>query len=123
MRARRAPASPIASSASRALGESLSEPKPGTWFERARERLRVGAPLVLDRRTRMLYDDRFVFINGESYRASGRDATLMRRLADTRRLDARSVARASAAASELLAEWLRAGWCLAEPDGIDEETT
>ena len=42
--------------------------------------LAEGAALRLDRRTRMLYDDRFVFINGESFRAGGRDAKLMHRL-------------------------------------------
>jgi 50S ribosomal protein L16 3-hydroxylase len=71
----------------------------------------------------MLYDDRFVFINGEAYRAAGRDATLMRRLADTRRLDAGEVAAASPAARDLLAEWLRAGWCVTDTASIDEETT
>jgi 50S ribosomal protein L16 3-hydroxylase len=110
----------------RALGEVLSEPKPGTWFEHddadAGSSDPVG-PLALDRRTRMLYDDRFVFVNGEAFRAGGRDATLMRRLADRRRLEASSVAGASAAAKELLAEWLRAGWCRAEPERFDEGTT
>ena len=48
------------------------------------------ARVRLDRRTRMLYDERHVFINGESFRAGGRDATLMRRLADRRALDARA---------------------------------
>jgi 50S ribosomal protein L16 3-hydroxylase len=71
----------------------------------------------------MLYDDRFVFVNGEAYRAGGGDATLMRQLADRRRLDAKSVAGASVAVRELLAEWLSAGWCLAEPERFDEETT
>jgi 50S ribosomal protein L16 3-hydroxylase len=79
--------------------------------------------VALARRTRMLYDDRFVFVNGESYRAGGRDATLMRQLADRRRLDAKRVAGASDAARELLAEWLSAGWCLAEAGSCDEETT
>ena len=64
----------------------------------------------------MLYDDRFVFVNGEAYRAGGRDAALMRRLADERRLDAKSVAQASAAAAALLAEWLGAGWCVPDRD-------
>jgi len=108
---------------SRALGETLSEPKPGTWFEQRPPTRVLPSPLVLDRRTRMLYDDRFVFINGDSHRASGRDAALLRRFADTRRLDAGSVASASPVASELLAEWLRAGWCRAASDRIDEETT
>lgn len=93
----------------RALGEAMSEPKPHVWFEPG-QRLRARAGVVLDRRTRMLYDDLHIFINGESYRASGRDATLMRRLADERRLSATEVARASAAARELLAAWCEDGW-------------
>ena len=108
---------------SRALGEVLSEPKPGTWFERAVVPAVSAPTIALARRTRMLYDDRFVFVNGEAYRAGGRDATLMRQLADRRRLDAKSVAGASVAARELLAEWLSAGWCVAEPERFDEETT
>jgi 50S ribosomal protein L16 3-hydroxylase len=51
-----------------------------------------------------------VFINGESYRAAGRDATLMRRLADERRLHSRDLARASDDALELLSAWCDAGW-------------
>lgn len=108
---------------SRALGEILSEPKPGTWFERTATPLASAAAIALDRRTRMLYDDRSVFVNGEAYRTGGRDATLMRRLADARRLDATSVAGASVAAREVLQEWLRAGWCVAETERFDEETT
>jgi len=108
---------------SRALGEVLSEPKPGTWFERAESATAPAPAIALARRTRMLYDDRFVFVNGEAYRAGGRDATLMRQLADRRRLDAKRVAGASVAARELLAEWLGAGWCVVEPEHLDEETT
>src|SRR5262249_34825668 len=72
-----------------ALGEVLSEPKPGVWFDPGAP-LADGAGVRLDRRTRMLYDERHVFINGESFRAGGRDATLLRRLADARGLDARA---------------------------------
>jgi 50S ribosomal protein L16 3-hydroxylase len=108
---------------SRALGEVLSEPKPGTWFERESAATTAAAAIALARRTRMLYDDRFVFVNGEAYRAGGRDATLMRQLADRRRLDARSVARASVAARAMLAEWLSAGWCVTASEPFDEETT
>jgi 50S ribosomal protein L16 3-hydroxylase len=95
----------------RALGEYLSEPKPNVWFESqpAPHRLRA---VRLDARTRMLYDERHVFINGESWRAAGRDARLMRRLADERRLDERELAGASEAALELLADWCEAGWLL-----------
>jgi len=108
---------------SRALGEVLSEPKPGTWFERADMVKPLGVAIALARRTRMLYDERFIFVNGEAYRAGGRDATLMRRLADRRRLDMKSVAGASAAARALLEEWLDAGWCVADREPFDQETT
>ena len=93
----------------RALGEYLTEPKSNVWFEPDD----TGAMLEgvrLDRRTRMMYDVHHVFINGESYRAAGRDATLMRRLADERRLAARELARASDEALELLSTWCDAGW-------------
>lgn len=64
----------------------------------------------LDRRSRMMYDAHHVFINGESYRAAGRDATLMRRLADERQLTARELVRASDDALELVSSWCDAGW-------------
>ncbi|HEY1230195.1 MAG TPA: cupin domain-containing protein, partial [Ramlibacter sp.] len=97
----------------RALGESLTEPKANVWFEPGRTPQR-GQGIVLDRRTRMLYDARHVFVNGESWRAGGADARLMRRLADARRLTAAELARASDAARELLASWCDAGWAHGE---------
>jgi len=93
----------------RALGEYLSEPKPSVWFEPTEGGVLQGG-VVLDRRTRMLYDAHHVFINGESYLAAGRDAALMRRLADVRRLQAHEWARASTEARELLTSWCEAGW-------------
>jgi 50S ribosomal protein L16 3-hydroxylase len=107
----------------RALGEALSEPKPGTWFERRETAATLPAAIALDRRTRMLYDERHVFINGDSFRAAGRDAKLVRRLADRRWLDAGSVARLSDEAGELLAEWLRAGWCASAGNMAEEDET
>jgi 50S ribosomal protein L16 3-hydroxylase len=98
-----------------ALGEVLSEPKPSVWFD-------AGAPLAegrgvrLDRRTRMLYDERHVFINGDAFRAAGRDATAMRRLADERTLPAARIAALSDDARELLDQWAQAGWLHALPD-------
>jgi 50S ribosomal protein L16 3-hydroxylase len=97
----------------RSLGESLSEPKSNVWFEAGR-RPRRGQAVVLDRRTRMLYDARHVFVNGESWRAGGADARLMRRLADARRLSPGELAGASADARELLASWCEAGWAHGE---------
>ena len=94
------------------LGEYLSEPKANVWFDGAAQGTmptRMGG-VTLDRRSRMMFDDQHIFINGESYRASGRDALLMRRLADQRRLSAAEVARASQGARHLIANWLEAGW-------------
>ena len=68
------------------------------------------AAVALDRRTRMLYDPRHVFINGEAVEARGTDATVLRRLADDRALDARAVRGASRTVQALLAEWFAAGW-------------
>ncbi len=99
-----------------ALGESLTEPKTEVSFDEPQGDWTTGA-VVLDRRTRMLYDDRHVFINGDSYRAEGRDARVMRLLADERCLDARSVRGASAAARSLLREWFLAGWLHSRPPG------
>ncbi|RZL68438.1 MAG: cupin domain-containing protein [Variovorax sp.] len=93
----------------RALGESMTEPKANVWFEGG-EMPEPLQSVSLDRRTRMLYDERHVFINGESFRAAGRDATLMRRLADQRALGARDLARASDDAIALLGDWCEAGW-------------
>jgi 50S ribosomal protein L16 3-hydroxylase len=97
-----------------ALGEVLSEPKPGVWFETSALKPEAGrvAGVCLDRRSRMLYDDWHVFINGESFQASGRDATVMRRLADQRSLQARDLAALSMPARVLLDEWIAAGWLL-----------
>jgi 50S ribosomal protein L16 3-hydroxylase len=92
-----------------ALGESLTEPKSIVWFEGGGS-LREGQGVRLDARTRMMYDTRHVFINGESFQASGRDARLMQLLADERRLDGRSVAKLSDPARELLSDWVEAGW-------------
>ncbi len=93
----------------RALGEALTEPKATVWFD-ARDPLPLGQGAVLDRRSRMLYDTAHVFLNGESFRAGGRDAALMRGLADRRLLTAAEVARLSPDARELLDQWTEDGW-------------
>ncbi|RZL36918.1 MAG: cupin domain-containing protein [Rubrivivax sp.] len=93
----------------RALGEALTEPKAQVWFEPG-EPLPVGQGAALDQRSRMLYDESHVYLNGESFRAGGRDAALMRRLADGRALAAAEVARLSTGARELLDQWTEDGW-------------
>ena len=97
----------------RALGEYLTEPKSNVWFDPGPEGGLL-EQLRLDRRTRMMYDTDHVFINGESYRAGGRDAALMRQLADQRHLGRGALARASDGALELLSEWCDAGWAHAD---------
>ena len=95
----------------RALGEALTEPKPRVFFEPG-DALPPGRGARLSTRTRMMYDAAHVFINGQSFRAGGRDATLMRRLADRRTLSVAEVARLSEGARDLLDQWTEDGWIL-----------
>ncbi|OGB07232.1 MAG: cupin, partial [Burkholderiales bacterium RIFCSPHIGHO2_12_FULL_69_20] len=97
----------------RALGVLMTEPKPQVWFE-AGTPLPAGVGVQLDRRSRMAYDDRHVFINGEAFVAAGRDARLMHALADRRHLAAAEVARLGGEARALLDDWADAGWVLAD---------
>lgn len=95
----------------RALGEALTEPKGNVWFDPPEDEpdlLQTG--VALDRRSRMMYDAGHIYMNGESYRASGKDARLMRQLADARQLTPRQLANASDAAIELLNNWYDDGW-------------
>jgi 50S ribosomal protein L16 3-hydroxylase len=101
-----------------ALGEYLTEPKAQIWFE-LREPLGDGQGVHLDARTRMMYDAGHVYVNGDSWRAGGRDARLMQRLADRRRLTAREVDGASEGARELLSQWCEDGWL--QPEEHDDE--
>lgn len=97
----------------RNVGEYLTDPKANVWFDPAqRPSSRRGAArgVRLDRRSRMMYDARHLYLNGESWRAAGADARLMRKLADARRLDAADLAAASADALGLIAQWREAGW-------------
>jgi 50S ribosomal protein L16 3-hydroxylase len=100
----------------RALGEVLSEPKPHVWFDATAPR-QPGQGLRLAAGTRMVYDAQHVFINGESFRASGRDARLMQQLADTRHLTAADLARLSPGAAALADDWAASGWLLPADEG------
>lgn len=92
----------------RALGELLSEPKAQQVFIPQPGDASQG--VVLAPASRMLVDTWHVFFNGEAYRAAGRDARLMRELADQRALSAASVAKLSGDARQLLDDWLEWGW-------------
>ena len=93
-----------------ALGESLTEPKPHVWFEPALQAASAGCGIRLDGRSRMMYDDQHIYLNGESFRASGRDRRLMRKLADERCLRSSDVRLLSPGAAALVHDWLEAGW-------------
>jgi 50S ribosomal protein L16 3-hydroxylase len=92
-----------------ALGEVMTEPKPRVWFDEPNVPWMPGA-VRLDRRSRMMYDERHIFINGEGFRAGGADARLMQTLADQRHLSVVQVLRASTGARALLQDWYEAGW-------------
>lgn len=94
----------------RALGEWLTEPKPRVWFAGAGKAPARLPAVALARATRMLYDNHFVFINGESFRAAGIDARLMQQLADQRRLGRADVERLSPGARSVLRDWIAQGW-------------
>lgn len=94
-----------------ALGEYMTAVKPQVWFDEPSAAFAwADSGLQLDARTRMMYDEHHIFVNGESYRAKGADARLMQGLADQRSLSPRALARASAGALDLLADWHSAGW-------------
>lgn len=99
----------------RGLGEYMTEPKPSVWFDTSDASVEL-APMLrkngcrLDRRSRMLFDQQHIFINGESFRAAGRDATVMRILANNRSLPAKDIGKLSPQAFELLLAWAQAGW-------------
>ncbi len=93
----------------RSLGEIMTEPKAHVWFH-GEQAFEEGVGVRLDRRTRMMYDAKHVFINGESFRAAGSDARRMRRLADERELSAAEVGKLSEPARKLLSQWGEDGW-------------
>ncbi len=99
------------------LGESLTEPKANVWFDSpdqdALNTLVWPCDLQLDRRTKMLFDAQHVFINGESFRAAGMDAKVLRKLANEKQLSADWAARLSPDAAELMQAWWEEGWWFA----------
>jgi 50S ribosomal protein L16 3-hydroxylase len=109
-----------------AFGEVMTAPKAQVWFEQTGadwDGTPNGQSLHLDTKTRMMYDADHVFINGESYRAKGRDALLMHLLADQRMLSASALAKASSGALTLLADWHAEGWehLFVEPSGDNKQ--
>ena len=100
------------------LGEHLTEPKPTVWFTPAEKPLPLSRfvaaatkrGLKLHRKSRMLYRNKFVFINGESFQPSGADRRLLKDLADNRSIAAGEIADASTDLQESLHQWTNDGW-------------
>ena len=96
------------------LGESLTEPKPNVWFDAPDfddlPRFEWPSKVYLDRRTKMLFDAKHIFINGESFKAAGKDAKLLRKLANEKTLSKALAAQLSDNAAELMQAWWEEGW-------------
>jgi 50S ribosomal protein L16 3-hydroxylase len=93
-----------------ALGESLTEPKANVWFEPRQRPATARCGVRLDARSRMMYDDGYIYLNGESFLASGRDRRLMRKLADERTLSMADMSLLSAGAAGVVQDWIESGW-------------
>ena len=99
----------------RALGEYLTEPKASVWFDADDSEVQASeagshAPVRLDRRSKMMFDAKHIFINGESFRASGRDAAILRRLSNERIISRKDFDQISSGAKSLLFAWQTSGW-------------
>ena len=96
------------------LGESLTEPKPNVWFDAPdQDDLSAfvwPADVKLDRRTKMLFDEKHIFINGESFKAGGKDAKLLRKLANEKLLPSALASQLSDDAAALMQAWWEEGW-------------
>lgn len=111
----------------RFLGCYLTEPKAHVVFDRPRAPLsparflarvrREGVVLALG--SRMLFDRRHLYVNGEIHVISGAAASSLRTLANDGRLPPRS--QLGAEVARLLYEWYRAGYVELPPAGQEEE--
>jgi 50S ribosomal protein L16 3-hydroxylase len=97
-----------------ALGEVMTEPKPGVWFEAPEMPFSGTVPLRVSVKSKLLYDANHLFINGESYLAAGHDFEQLQALANTGAIDAKGLASLSADAQALVSEWYEAGWLEAD---------
>lgn len=99
------------------LGQYLSEPKPGIWFDTPEENSsledflqRASNGIRLSRKTQMLYYGDSLFINGESYEIPETDHDLLMLLANQRELNGTQVDQASLDLQEALHSWHDEGW-------------
>ena len=96
------------------LGETLTEQKPHVWFDNPDQDkfndLAWPCGVKLDRRTKMLFDRHHIFINGESFKATGTDTKLLKKLANEKVLAQSLAAKLSPGASDLMRAWWEEGW-------------
>lgn len=95
------------------LGEYLTEPKNSVWFAPGKVPKKVAA-VRLDRASRMMYDEKHVYLNGDSWKVAGKDGKMLRKLADNRRLDATDLVAASAPLQRAIGQFMEQGWLHAE---------
>ncbi|MEI6737201.1 MAG: winged helix domain-containing protein [Pseudomonadota bacterium] len=101
------------------VGRYLSQPKSYVTFDPPEIRLTLGAfkrqaisknanGIILDLRSRLLFDDKYFFMNGETLTIANANRACFMRLANTRQLDAQIVKSLSSKGFEALyAQWLR----------------
>jgi 50S ribosomal protein L16 3-hydroxylase len=102
------------------VGEYLSEPKANVFYDPPEKPLPLARfsqaaakrGVRLSRKTRMLFQGKYIFINGESLVAARTDKAPLARLADDRRLDGEAVSAASIDVLETLHAWYAEGWVL-----------
>jgi 50S ribosomal protein L16 3-hydroxylase len=105
-------------SAARFLGAYLSEPKPHVFFEPPKSPLaraafleRVGKRgMRLDLRSRLLYDDKHLYMNGAPMPWPAHGAGILRHLANGRALAPPGVTALSPEAATILYNWYRDGY-------------
>ncbi len=92
------------------LGEFLSEPKASVSFPAAGRAPKTWAALSLNPATRMLFDAKTIYCNGESWHVAGADAKVLRLLANQRHISRAEIEAASAQVQSLLHDWIGQGW-------------
>ena len=92
----------------------MTEPKSNVWFDPPNlddlEAFEWPSEVHLDRRSKMLFDAKHIFINGESFRAAGRDARLLQKLANQKSLTYKEAKGLSQGAAQLMQAWWEEGW-------------
>lgn len=108
------------------LGEWLSEPKAHISFTpRKISFARFMAQtlkhdIALDRRSLMLYRNKLIFLNGESYRADKSDRKILMQLADQKFISSALFAKANSCLQEQIHAWYNDGWIQLIPTHHDK---